>query len=69
MVRLRVKELLQERNISMGKLSRLSDLSLSTINRVCNDPTYSPTLNTLERIAKALGVHIQDLFEETPDDQ
>lgn len=69
MVRLRVKEILQERHISMGKLSRLSDLSLSTINRVCNDPTYGPTLNTLERIAKALGVHVQDLFEEILENQ
>jgi transcriptional regulator with XRE-family HTH domain len=67
MVRLKVKRVIEQRGISMGKLSRLSDISFSTIRRVCNDPTYSPTLNTLERIAKALNVPISDLYEETPD--
>lgn len=67
MVRLRVKELLEQKGISQGKLSRMSDISISTISRVCTDPSYSPTLNTLERIAKALNVPISDLYEETPD--
>jgi transcriptional regulator with XRE-family HTH domain len=69
MVRLKVKEVLQEKQISMGKLSRLSDISISTINRICNDKTYSPTLATLERIAKALHVPLSDLYEETEDEQ
>ncbi len=65
MVRLRVKEVLQEKGMSRGKLSRLSDVALMTISRICNQPTtYSPTLNTLERIAKALNVPIGDLYEE-----
>ncbi len=69
MVRLRVKEVLQEKGMSRGKLSRLSDVALMTISRMCNQPTtYSPTLDTLERIAKALNVHIPDLFEEVQDD-
>jgi len=69
MVRLRVKEVLQEKGMSRGKLSRLSDVALMTISRICNQPTtYSPTLNTLERIAKVLGVPIADLFEEIPEE-
>ncbi len=51
----------------MGKLSRISDVSFNTIRRISNDPTYSPTLNTLERIARALNVPISDLYEEVPD--
>jgi transcriptional regulator with XRE-family HTH domain len=66
MVRLRLKELLREKKISMGKLSRMSDVSYSTIARICNDERYSPTLIVLERIAKALGVRVTDLFEEDP---
>ncbi len=66
MIRLRVKEVLQEKGMSMGKLSRLSDVALITISRMCNQPTdYSPTLATLERVAKALGVPISELYEET----
>jgi DNA-binding Xre family transcriptional regulator len=65
MVRLRVKKLLREKNISMGKLSRMSDISISTIQRICNDASYSPTLNTLDRIAKALNVPLSELYEES----
>ncbi len=68
MVRIRLKEILKEKNISMGKLSRMSDVALNTIRRISNDPTYSPTLNTLERIAHALGVPISDLYEELPNE-
>jgi transcriptional regulator with XRE-family HTH domain len=68
MVRMRLKELLKEKNISMGKLSRMSDVSFSTIQRIINEPKYSPSLNILERIAKALHVHISDLYEELPDE-
>jgi DNA-binding XRE family transcriptional regulator len=68
MVRLRVKELLKQKGMSMGKLSRTSDVSLTTIRRICNDPHYSPTLNTLVSIAKAMGVTVNDLYEDVPDD-
>lgn len=69
MIRLILKELLKEKHISMGKLSRMSDISQMTINRICNNPTtYSPTLETLQRIAKALNVPVSSLYEEIPDE-
>ena len=64
MLRLRLKKVLSERKISMGKLSRMSDVSYSTIARICNDDRYSPTLIVLERIAAALNMKVTDLFEE-----
>jgi len=68
MIRMKLKEILQEKNMSMSKLSRLSDLSFSTISRIINDEKYSPTLNTLERIARALHVEVSDLYEQVPDE-
>lgn len=68
MVRLRVKEIAREKQISMGKLSRQADVSYRTIQRIFNDPTYMTTIPTLERIAKVLGVPVRDLLEEIPDD-
>ena len=65
MVQMRLKEVLQEKNISMSKLSRMSDISFSTISRIINDKNYSPTLTTLERIARAMDISISDLYEET----
>ena len=52
----------------MGKLSRVSDVAYNTIKRIYDDPNYSPTVNTLMRIAKTLGVSIADLVEEVPGD-
>ena len=67
-VRLKVKEVAQEKGFSMGKLSRISDVAYNTIKRIYDDPNYSPTVNTLMRIVKTLGVSIADLVEEAPDD-
>lgn len=67
MIRLRVREILKQRKISMGKLSRMSDVSFTTIRRMSSDPSYNPTLDTLVSIAKALGVKVDDLYEDIPD--
>ena len=67
-VRLRVKEVAKERGFSMGRLSRLSNVAYNTIKRIYDDKNYSPTVNTLMRIAKTLGVSIADLVEDVPDE-
>ena len=64
MARLRIKQVLQEKGVSVGKLSRMSDISFSTCRRLVNEPDYSPSLDTLEKVAHALGVPISDLYEE-----
>jgi transcriptional regulator with XRE-family HTH domain len=66
MVRLRVKEIAKEKGISMGKLSRSADITYRTIQRIYNEPDYVPTIPTLEKIAKALGVNISELFIDDP---
>jgi transcriptional regulator with XRE-family HTH domain len=67
MVRLRVKEIAEKKGMSMGKLSRVADVSYKTVKRIYDDPRYSPTLFTLGRLAKALGVPTTDLIEDVPD--
>ena len=64
MVRLRVKEVAQQKGFSRGKLSRAADVDINTLKRVYDDPNYSPTLATLEKLARALGVKIADLIVE-----
>jgi transcriptional regulator with XRE-family HTH domain len=66
--RLRVKEVAKERGFSMGRLSRLSNVAYNTIKRIYDDKNYSPTVNTLMRIAKTLDVSIADLVEDVPDE-
>jgi len=67
-VRLRVKEVAKERGFSMGRLSRLSNVAYNTIKRIYDDRNYSPTVNTLMRIAKTLDVSIADLVEDVQDE-
>ena len=63
-MRLRVREVAREKGISIHKLSRLSDVSLTTVRKLINDPTYSVTTSTLEKIASALNVGVRDLIED-----
>jgi DNA-binding Xre family transcriptional regulator len=64
MARLRVQEVAKEKGVSMGKLSRTADVSYRTIRLIYKDPYRDVALNTLEKLAKALGVSIADLIEE-----
>ena len=66
MVRLRIKEIAEDKGVSMRKLSKRSEVTYRTIQRIYNEPDYMPTLPTLELIAKALGVSIADLILEDP---
>lgn len=69
MIRLKIKEVLQAKNISQSKLSRLADVSLNTIQAMYHDPFHDPALSTLYRLAKALHVDIADLYEILPDEK
>jgi len=65
--RLKIRELAEARGISMGKLSRMADVDRTTVKRLYDDPRYSPNLDTLWRVAKALKVTLNDLVEEVPE--
>ncbi len=62
MIRLRIKELLEERKISQGKLSRGADIPSSTVRRLIHDKDYEPTIGTLHKVAQFLGVKVDDLY-------
>jgi len=67
MVRLKVREVAESKGINMAKLSRLADVSYNTTQALFHDPQHDVSLYILIRIAKALGVRVCDLIEETPD--
>lgn len=64
MYKLRLKEVLQEKGVSQGKLSRGADVALNTIRNMVNDPNYTPNVNTLRKIADYLGVSMDDLYHD-----
>jgi len=62
---LKIKEVAMSKNISRTRLSRLADVNYKTIDKLWNNPHQEVTTTTLEKIAKALGVRVVDLIEET----
>jgi DNA-binding Xre family transcriptional regulator len=70
MIRLKVKEVAQEKGISQGKLQRRADIDIRTIRKVYREPTTIITTETLSKLAKALGVPSSELIEDVePDEQ
>jgi|SRR5579883_2625965 transcriptional regulator with XRE-family HTH domain len=62
MFRLRGKEVLEQKDISQGKLSREANIPLSVVQRLCNDTRYIPNVLTLAKVARYLNVSMDDLF-------
>lgn len=58
-----IKRLRQEKELSQDKLSKLADLSLNTVVKIELDDSPNPTIETIQKIAKALGVSVDDLLK------
>ncbi len=61
----RLRELLEQAEMSQSELAREAGVHFSTINRLCTNATAQVSLNTLEQIATVLGVHPGDLIAST----
>src|SRR6266571_572527 len=68
MRRLRVKEVAQAKGFTMARLQRAADINLKTIQAIWHNPQHDASLNTLDKIARALGVPVTELIEDVPED-
>ncbi len=59
-----IRRIRQKKGISQDRLSKEADLALNTIVKIETDESSNPTVETLEKIAKALGVSVADLFKD-----
>jgi len=57
-----IKKIRAEKSYSLEKVARLADLSLNTIVKIENGVNQNPTFETLQKIAKALEVKMDDLI-------
>ncbi len=64
MLRLRVREILQEKGISQGRLSREANIPINLVRRLVNDKHYIPSSLTLWKVARYLKVPMEELLEE-----
>jgi len=58
-----IKRHRQEKGLSQDKLSRLADVSHATIIKIESGGIHSPTIDTVQKIAKALGVDVDNLIK------
>ncbi|GAB6180162.1 hypothetical protein JCM14036_14810 [Desulfotomaculum defluvii] len=62
-----LKRLRKEKKLSLRALSEKAEVSKSTLNDIENNNVKSTTINTLEKIADALGVSVSYLICESID--
>lgn len=65
-LRIRLKELRRERQLSQSELSALSKVHQTTISKLENGKALRVDFATLDRLAKALGVEPGQLLERSP---
>jgi transcriptional regulator with XRE-family HTH domain len=58
-----IKKHRQAKGLSQDKLSRMADVSHATIIKIESGVIQSPTINTVQKIAKALGVSLDNLLK------
>jgi transcriptional regulator with XRE-family HTH domain len=59
-----IRKIRQKKGISQDRLSKEAVLALNTIVKIETGESPNPTVETLKKIAKALGVLVADLFED-----
>lgn len=69
MIRLRVKEVAQEKGMGQGKLQRRADMDVKTIRKIYQNPFVIITTETLDKLAKALEVDPRELIEPWEEEQ
>jgi transcriptional regulator with XRE-family HTH domain len=58
-----IKKLREQKGISQDRLSKLADISSNTVAKLELDDNPNPTIETLQKIAKALNVMVDDLIK------
>lgn len=59
-----IRKLRQKKGISQDRLSKEADIALNTVVKIETGESPNPTVETLEKIVKALGVSVGDLFKK-----
>lgn len=69
MIKLKVKEVAEQKKMSMRKLVKESGIAYNTLRTIYRDPYRQVNTETLDRLAIALGVDVRELLESVPDDE
>ncbi len=58
----KVKQLREKLGLSQEKLARLADVSNNTVINIEAGKQDNPTIDTLKKVAKVLGIPVEDLI-------
>jgi len=58
-----IKKYREKKGISQDKLSKLAGITLHTITKIESGATPDPRIETVKKIADALGVSVDDLIK------
>lgn len=58
-----IKKYRKKLGISQDKLSKLANVTLHTLTKIESGATSDPRIETVNRIARALGVSLDDLMK------
>lgn len=65
-VKERILQLCQERDISINKLSTISGVTQSTVNNIISGRNNSATVSTIKKLCDGLGITLGEFFS-TPE--
>jgi transcriptional regulator with XRE-family HTH domain len=68
MAKLRIKEIAEQQQINQRQLAEKSGVTAQLVNRYWNYPMQRVELDSLVKIAKALGVRFADLVDTEGED-
>lgn len=66
-IKIKLKEILEEKQISIYKLSKRTRISASNLSKIIKQETQSTRYNHLERICISLELTPNDILEIQPD--
>lgn len=58
-----IKKIRKKKEISQDRLSKLADITHTTLAKIESGVNNNPTIKTLQKIAQALNVKIDDLLK------
>lgn len=58
-----IKRIRNKKDISQDKLSKLADVTLTTLSKIESGININPTVKTIQKIAKALNVSVDELLK------
>jgi len=59
-----IKKYRKKLGVSQDRLSKMADITYNTIIKIESGGNQNPTIDTLSKIAKALGVGVDDLIQK-----